>query len=161
MNIKNKANSLMTEFKQFAFKGNIVDMALGVIIGGAFGKIVSSFVANVIMPMVSLVMPSGTNYSEWKLSFHRGTEMVDGVEVAKIIDIPYGLFISEVVSFFVVAIVLFLVLKKFLGFMTQMRKKLKEEEELAPVVEEPAPLPAEQVLLSEIRDLLKEQVKRE
>ena len=161
MNIKNKANSLMTEFKQFAFKGNIVDMALGVIIGGAFGKIVSSFVANVIMPMVSLVMPIGIIYSECKLSFHRGTEIVDCVEVAKIIDIPYGLFISEVVSFFVVAIVLFLVLKKFLGFMTQMRKKLKEEEELAPVVEEPAPLPAEQVLLSEIRDLLKEQVKRE
>lgn len=147
-----KASGLMDEFKSFAFKGNIVDMAVGVIIGGAFGKIVTSMVNHIIMPVVSLVMPNGTNYADWKLVVNRGTEIVDGVEKAKVIEIPYGLFLSEILSFLIIAIVLFFVIKKFLGFMMTMKKK----DEPAPAPAEPPPPPAEQVLLAEIRDLLKE-----
>ena len=149
---KGKASGLMDEFKSFAFKGNIVDMAVGVIIGGAFGKIVTSMVNHIIMPVVSLVMPNGTNYADWKLVVNRGTEIVDGVEKVKVIEIPYGLFLSEILSFLIIAIVLFFVIKKFLGFMMNMKKK----DEPAPAPAEPPPPPAEQVLLAEIRDLLKE-----
>ncbi|HQB64924.1 MAG TPA: large conductance mechanosensitive channel protein MscL [Fibrobacteraceae bacterium] len=149
---KGKASSLMDEFKSFAFKGNIVDMAVGVIIGGAFGKIVTSMVNHIITPFVSLIMPSGTNCADWKLVVNRGTEIVDGVEKAKMIEIPYGLFLSEIVSFLIIAIVLFFVIKKFLGFMMNMKKK----DEPAPAPAEPPPPPVEQVLLTEIRDLLKE-----
>jgi large conductance mechanosensitive channel len=127
-------------------------MAVGVIIGGAFGKIVTSMVNHIIMPFVSLIMPSGTNYADWKLVVNRGTEIVDGVEKAKMIEIPYGLFLSEIVSFLIIAIVLFFVIKKFLGFMMNMKKK----DEPAPAPAEPPPPPVEQVLLTEIRDLLKE-----
>ena len=127
-------------------------MAVGVFIGGACGKIVTSMVNHIIMPVVSLVMPNGTNYADWKLVVNRGTEIVDGVEKAKVIEIPYGLFLSEILSFLIVAIVLFFVIKKFLGFMMNMKKK----DEPAPAPAEPPPPPAEQVLLAEIRDLLKE-----
>lgn len=123
---KGKASSFMDEFKSFAFKGNIVDMAVGVIIGGAFGKIVTSMVNHIIMPVVSLIMPSGTNYADWKLVVNRGTEIVDGVEKAKVIEIPYGLFLSEILSFLIIAIVLFFVIKKFLGFMMNMKKKTNQ-----------------------------------
>lgn len=153
MGIKGRTKGLMDEFKAFAFKGNIVDMAVGVIIGGAFGKIVASLVSNIIMPVVSLVMPNGTNYADWKLVVNRGTEIVEGVEKAKVIEIPYGLFLSEILTFFIVAIVLFFVVKKFLGFMMAMKKA----EEQVPAPAEPPPPPPEQVLLTEIRDLLKQQ----
>lgn len=152
MSIKGKASSLMEEFKSFAFKGNIVDMAVGVIIGGAFGKIVSSMVNNIIMPLVSLLMPSGTDYANWKFVVNRGVEIVDGVEKAKVIEIPYGLFLSEIVSFLIIAIVLFFVIKKFLGFMMNMKK----EEQAPPAPVAPPPPSPEQLLLTEIRDLLKE-----
>lgn len=153
MGIKGRTKGLMDEFKAFAFKGNIVDMAVGVIIGGAFGKIVASLVSNIIMPVVSLVMPNGTNYADWKLVVNRGTEIVEGVEKAKVIEIPYGLFLSEILTFCIVAIVLFFVIKKFLGFMMAMKKA----EEQVPAPAEPPPPPPEQVLLTEIRDLLKQQ----
>lgn len=152
MGIKGRTKGLMDEFKAFAFKGNIVDMAVGVIIGGAFGKIVASMVNHIIMPAVSLIMPNGTNYADWKLLVNRGTEIVDGVEKAKVIEIPYGLFLSEILTFLIVAMVLFFVIKKFLGFMMTMKKT----EEPAPAPAEPPP-PPEQVLLTEIRDLLKKQ----
>jgi large conductance mechanosensitive channel len=128
-----KAFSLLDEFKAFAFKGNVIDMAVGVIIGATFGKIVDSFVKNIVMPFLGMLLPGQQGYLGWKL-----------VVGAK--EVPYGLFIGEVVNFLIIAAVLFVFIVKFLGFVTKSREK-----------EAQAPLPAlttEQQLLTEIRDLL-------
>ncbi len=127
-----KAFSLFEEFKQFAFKGNVIDLAIGVVIGAAFGKIIDSLVKNVIMPVVGLLLPSDKGYEHWKL-------VVGDKEV------PYGLFISDLLNFLIVALALFLFIVKFLGWI--MRNK-KEEAALPP------PLTKDQELLTEIRDLL-------
>jgi large conductance mechanosensitive channel len=124
--------SLFEEFKNFAFKGNVVDLAVGVIIGAAFGKIVDSLVKHIIMPLVSVLLPGQQSYLEWKAVMH-GKE------------IPYGLFLGEVVNFLLIAVVIFLFIVKFLGWLM----KTKHEEAAIP----PPPTP-EQVLLTEIRDLL-------
>ena len=136
MDPKQKALTLFDEFKAFAFKGNVIELAVAVIMGVAFGKIVDSLVKHIIMPFISLVIPAQGGYLAWKLTF-------DGK------DIPYGLFIGEVVNFlFVAAAVLFFVVK-FLGWIM----KLKKEEAAAPA---PPPSPTrDQELLTEIRDLLK------
>lgn len=145
MGIKGKATSLLDEFKEFALKGNIVDMAIGVIIGGAFGKIVTSFVNDIVMPCVNALIAAG------------GAEGAgEGLKALTYItasgaQIPYGAFIGNIVDFLIVAIVVFLVMKKFLGFMQNMRKKA--EEEVAPAA--PPEPSAEEKLLTEIRDLLK------
>jgi large conductance mechanosensitive channel len=128
-----KALSLWEEFKQFAFKGNVIDLAVGVIIGAAFAKIIDSLVKNIIMPLVSLAIPSEQSYQSWKL-----------VVGAK--EVPYGLFLGEVVNFLILALVLFLFIVKFLGWV--MRSKKAE----AAV---PPPLTRDQELLTEIRDLLR------
>jgi len=132
MDVSKKAVSLLEEFKGFAFKGNVVDLAVGVIIGGAFGKIVDSLVKSVIMPIIGAILPGEQGYLGWKL-------VVNGK------DIPYGLFIGEVVNFIIVAAALFFVIVKFLGLLI----KKKEVEAAAP----PA-LSKDQELLIEIRDLL-------
>lgn len=128
-----KALSLIDEFKNFAFKGNVIDLAIGVIIGGAFGKIVDSLVKNIIMPLVGLLLPGEQGYLGWKI--------VIGAK-----EVPYGLFIGEVVNFLIVALALFIFIVKFLGWIM----KTKKEEAVAP----PQPT-KDQVLLTEIRDLLK------
>ncbi len=127
------ALSLFEEFKKFAFKGNVVDLAVGVIIGAAFGKIIDSLVKHVLMPLVSLLIPGEKGYLGWKA-------VVNGVEI------PYGLFIGEVVNFLIVALALFLFIVKFLGWLTKAKQ---EEQKLPP------PPTREQELLTEIRDLLK------
>jgi large conductance mechanosensitive channel len=129
-----KAFSLAQEFKAFAFKGNVIDMAVGVIIGAAFGKIIDSFVKNLIMPLLGMLLPGEQGYLGWKI-----------VVGAK--EVPYGLFIGEIVNFLIIATVLFVFIVKFLGFIT----KSKQTEAAAP-----APLTKDQELLSEIRDFLKE-----
>jgi large conductance mechanosensitive channel len=131
----NKVFSLLDEFKHFAFKGNVIDLAIGVIIGASFGKIIDSLVKHVIMPLISLIMPGEKGYMAWKFA-------VNGKEI------PYGLFIGEVVNFIIVATALFIFIVKFLGWLM----KAKAEEAAPP------PLPIvtkEQELLTEIRDLLK------
>jgi large conductance mechanosensitive channel len=125
-----QAFSLLEEFKNFAFKGNVVDLAVGVIIGGAFGKIVSSMVDNVIMPLVGAVMPGDQGYKDWKLPIGNG--------------VPVGLFLADVVSFIILAAALFFFIVKFLGWL--MKSKA--------VVAAPEPT-KEEKLLTEIRDLLK------
>jgi len=125
-----QAFSLLEEFKNFAFKGNVVDLAVGVIIGGAFGKIVSSMVDNVIMPLVGAVMPGDQGYKDWKLPIGDG--------------VPVGLFLADVVSFIILAAALFFFIVKFLGWL--MKSKA--------VVAAPEPT-KEEKLLTEIRDLLK------
>lgn len=95
-----KAVSILNEFKAFAFKGNVVDLAVGVIIGGAFGKIVDSLVKNIIMPVIGSIVPGEQGYMGWKF-------VVNGKEI------PYGLFIGEVVNFLIVAAALFFFIVKF------------------------------------------------
>jgi len=130
--------SLASEFKEFAMKGNVVDMAVGVIIGAAFGKIVSSLVANVIMPPLGMAL-SGVNFTD--LVANIGTAP-DG----KPIVVKYGEFIQTIIDFVIIAFVLFLALKGI--------NRLKKP---APAAAPAAP-PREEVLLEEIRDLLKKQV---
>lgn len=127
--------SLLDEFKNFALKGNVIDLAVGVIIGAAFAKIVDSLVKHVVMPLISLVVPSEQSYLGWKL-----------VVGAK--EVPYGLFLGEVVNFLLVAAALYLFIVKFLGYVMRTKKA----EAAAP----PAPS-KEELLLAEIRDLLKQQ----
>ena len=146
MGIKGKAASLLEEFKAFAFKGNIVDMAIGVIIGGAFGKIVTSFVNDIVMPSVTAIIAMGG-----------GKDAGEGLKAlafttAEGVTIPYGNFIGGIIDFLIVAIVVFIVMKKFLGFMQNMRKKEEEAPAAPPAPPEPS---AEEKLLTEIRDLLK------
>jgi large conductance mechanosensitive channel len=131
---KRQAFSLLEEFKNFAFKGNVIDLAVGVIIGAAFGKIVDSLVKQIIMPLISVVMPGDQSYVSWKW-------VINGKEV------PYGQFLGEVVNFLIVALVLFFFIVKFLGWVMRFKK---EEAAAAP----PA-LTKDQELLAEIRDLLK------
>jgi len=129
------ALSLFDEFKNFALKGNVIDLAVGVIIGGAFGGIVKSLVQNIIMPLVSIIMPSEHGYTEWVLAVpHTGKA------------VPYGLFLGDVMNFLILALVLFLFIVKFLGWILRTKKE-------AP----PPPLTKDQELLVEIRDLLKSQ----
>jgi large conductance mechanosensitive channel len=131
-----KAFSLFEEFKNFAFKGNVIDLAVGVIIGAAFGKIIDSLVKNIIMPFIGLFMPGDQGYAGWKW-------VVKGVEI------PYGLFIGEIVNFLIVALALFIFIVKFVGWIM----KSKQEEAAAPAP--PPPPTKDQELLTEIRDLLK------
>jgi large conductance mechanosensitive channel len=128
-----KAFSLLEEFKTFAFKGNVIDLAVGVVIGTAFGKIIDSLVKNLLMPLAGLVMPSEQGYAEWKIEVGEKT-------------VPYGLFISEVLNFLIVAMVLFLFIVKFLGWV--MNVKLQDASKAKPLTKD-------QELLTEIRDLLK------
>lgn len=128
-----RAFSLLDEFKAFALKGNVIDLAVGVIIGAAFGKIVDSLVKQILMPLVGVVMPGRQGYLDWKW-------VINGKEI------PYGLFLGEVVNFVIVALALFLFIVKFLGWLMRTRK-----EEVAVV----PPLTKDQELLAEIRDLLK------
>jgi len=131
LNPTKKAFSLFDEFKKFAFKGNVIDLAVGVIIGAAFGAIVKSMVDNILMPLIALILPGDKGYLAWE---YRG--------------IAYGKFIGEVINFLLVALALFLFIVKFLGWLMKSKK-----EEAA----EPPPLTKDQELLTEIRDLLKKQ----
>jgi len=135
--------SFVKEFKDFAMRGNVVDLAVGVIIGGAFGKIIASLVADIIMPPIGLLL-GGTNFADLKLEM-KPAEIVDGVQKAAV-TLNYGNFLQVTVDFLIVAFVIFL----FIKGLNKLTAKNKVEEVVAP----PAPS-TEEVLLSEIRDLLK------
>ena len=128
----------MKEFREFAIKGNVVDLAVGVIIGGAFGKIVASLVENVLMPPIGMLL-GGLDFSSMAITLKAGVGDV------KPVMLKYGLFMNSMVDFLIIAFVLFMVIK---GINAMKRKK-----EEAPAA--PAPPPAQEVLLTEIRDLLK------
>ena len=130
---------MMSEFKQFAMKGNVVDMAVGIIIGAAFGKIVSSFVGDVIMPPLGVII-GGVDFSS--LAF----TLKEAAGDAAAVTINYGKFIQTVFDFTIVAFAIFMAIKA----MNSLKKK-EEEKPAAP----PAPS-KEEVLLAEIRDLLKQ-----
>ena len=134
LDARKKASSLFEEFKKFAFKGNVVDLAIGVIIGAAFGAIVKSLVEDIIMPLIGLIMPGDKGYEGW---------------VWQVGDkpIPYGKFLGSVVNFLIIALVLYVFIVKFLGWIM----KSKQEQ-----VAVPPPPTRDQELLMEIRDLLKQ-----
>lgn len=138
-------SSFLQDFKAFAMKGNVVDMAVGVIIGGAFGKIVSSIVADVIMPPLGLLI-GGVNFTDLKWVL-KSADVVNGEEVAAV-TLNYGNFLQATFDFLIIAFSIFL----FVKLIVKLTEKKKEEEtQVAP----PAPT-KEEVLLTEIRDLLKE-----
>ena len=130
--------SMMSEFKDFAMKGNVVDMAVGIVIGGAFGKIVSSFVADVLMPPIGLLL-GNVDFSDLAVTLRAAADGADAVLL------KYGSFIQTVVDFTIIAFAIFMVVKA----MNTMKKK----EAAAPTT---PPVPSKQeVLLTEIRDALK------
>jgi large conductance mechanosensitive channel protein len=131
------------EFKEFAMRGNVMDMAVGVVIGGAFGKIVSSLVADVFMPLIS-VITGGINFTHWKLVLKDA--VMDGANVVTPeVSINYGTFIQVTFDFIIIAFAIFLVIKAI--------NKLKKKEVEEPAA--PAAPPEDIQLLTEIRDLLK------
>ena len=136
----------INEFKQFAVKGNAVDMAVGVIIGGAFGKIVSSIVNDIIMPPIGWLI-GGVNFSD--LKFPLPAVDIAGLEKMQPATINYGSFIQTIIDFTIIAFCVFLLVK---GINKLARKKAEEPKQETP----PAPS-KEELLLTEIRDLLKEQ----
>ncbi len=135
------------EFKEFAFKGNVLDMAIGVIIGGAFGKIVSSLVNDVFMPLIGM-LTGGVNFSTLKLVMSPAEVNTAGEVVKEEAAILYGSFIQNVVDFLLIAVCIFI----FVKLISKMRWKKIEE----PVVEVAA-APTSEELLAEIRDLIKAQ----
>ena len=130
--------SMLAEFKEFAIKGNVVDMAVGIIVGAAFGKIVSSFVKDVIMPPIG-VMLGGVNFTDLSYTIQ------EAIGEAPAVAIKYGAFIQTIVDFTIVAFAIFIAVK--------VMNNLKKKEQEAPA-EEPKPS-NEELLLTEIRDLLK------
>lgn len=153
MSAPEKAKGFMGEFKAFIARGNVLDMAVGVIIGGAFGKISTSLVNDVIMPLIS-VLTGGVDFSNWKIVLKAAVAGADGaIDASTEIAIRYGAFLATILDFLIIAFAVFLMLKAINGF----HDKLKKAEEEAPA-KEPAPpeLSNEEKLLTEIRDLLKE-----
>ncbi|MDE5624797.1 MAG: large-conductance mechanosensitive channel protein MscL [Muribaculaceae bacterium] len=150
----------LTEFKEFAMKGNVVDMAVGVIIGGAFGKIVSSLVNDVIMPLVTLVT-GGVNFTDKKIILRHMTDGNGDVITQQVADqltaagqtvnpevyLTWGVFVQSIVDFLIIAFCIFVAIR----FMNKLKKSTKEEEAA------PAEPTKEEALLTEIRDLLKAQ----
>lgn len=130
--------SMMKEFKDFAMRGNVVDMAIGIVLGAAFGKIVSTFVSSVLMPPIGLLL-GGQDFSQYMIVLKEATAEAEAVAIS------YGTFLNTVIDFVIIAFAIFLVVKG----MNKMKKK--EEEKPAPP---PAPT-KEEVLLTEIRDALK------
>ena len=133
------------DFKEFALKGNVVDMAVGVIIGGAFGKIVTSIVSNIIMPPIGVLL-GGVDFTDLKVTLKEA--VTEGENVTEAVTLNYGQFIQDVVDFLIIALCIFLMIKGI----TKLTAK-KEE----PAPEAPAEPSNEEKLLTEIRDLLKKQ----
>ncbi len=139
----------LNEFKEFAMRGNVVDMAVGVIIGAAFGKIVTSLVNDIIMPVVG-VLTGGTNFSEYKWVIKEG--VTQGTEViTPEVAVTWGAFIQTIVDFLIIAFCIFVAIK-FINKLS--RKKEAEPEPAAPAG------PTQEELLTEIRDLLRKDVEK-
>ncbi len=135
----------ISEFKDFAMRGNVVDMAVGIVIGGAFGNIVSSFVSDVIMPPIGMLL-GGVDFNDLKVVMKQA--VIEGGEVvAPAVSINYGSFINTIIDFLLIALAIFAVIK----FMNKMKK----QEEPAPEPEAAPEPTTEEKLLAEIRDLLK------
>ena len=141
-----------SEFKEFAMRGNVIDMAVGVVIGAAFGKIVSSLVDDIIMPLVG-VATGGMNFTDYKLVIQKA--VMEGTEVIKPeVTMNWGAWIQTIVDFLIVAFCIFAMIK----FINNMRKRMEKQQQAEAAAEEAkaAEVSKEEQLLTEIRDLLKE-----
>lgn len=149
MSTKEKASGFISEFKKFIARGNVIDMAVGVIIGGAFGKISTSLVNDIITPVISM-MTNGVEFSDWKLVLKQAVMDADGVtELEKAVSINYGAFLTTILDFLIIAFAVFCMIKAI--------NMVHRKKEAAPAAPPPPPKPsAEEVLLTEIRDLLKD-----
>ena len=154
MSIQEKSHGFFAEFKTFIARGNVMDMAVGVIIGGAFGKISTSLVNDVIMPLIS-VLTGGIDFSNWKIVLKAAVAGADGaIDTSTEIAIRYGAFLATILDFLIIAFAVFLMIKTINGF----HDKMKKQEEAVPAEESAPPEPSnEEKLLTEIRDLLKAQ----
>ncbi len=141
---------LLDEFKQFAMRGNVVDMAVGIIIGGAFGKIVSSFVSDVIMPPLGILI-GGVSFTDLRITIKSQVVDAVGTVLNPAVTINYGNFIQVVFDFIIIAFAIFSMIK----IMNNLNRKKVEEQTPAP----PPPTPADIQLLTEIRDILKKDQK--
>ena len=140
------------EFKAFAMRGNVVDMAVGVVIGGAFGKITTSIVNDIIMPLISM-LTGGVDFSQWKWVLKEAVVDAEGAITSAEVAVKFGSTIAIILDFIIIAFAVFCLVKA----LNSLRRK---EEEPAPAPEpvpEPEPAPTAEDLLAEIRDLLKEQ----
>ena len=144
-----KDTGFFAEFKKFIARGNVMDMAVGVIIGGAFGKISTSLVNDVIMPAVSM-LTGGVDFSAWKIVLKEAVVDASGAEVAAEVAIKYGSFLATILDFLIIAFAVFCLIK----FLNGLHKKKEEAPAAPPAPPEPS---AEEKLLTEIRDLLKDQ----
>ena len=143
-----KTSGFMAEFKQFIARGNVMDMAVGVIIGGAFGKISTSLVNDVIMPAVSM-LTGGVDFSNWKIVLKAAVAGADGViDPATEVAIKYGSFLATILDFIIISFAVFCLIK----FINGLHRKKEEAPAAPPAPPEPS---AEEKLLTEIRDLLK------
>lgn len=136
--------SMLQEFKAFAMRGNVVDMAVGIIIGGAFGKIITSVVNDIIMPPIGILI-GGVDFADLKIVLKQAVVDAAGVETAPAVAINYGLLVNNIINFLIIAFCIFMAIKA----MNSMKKK----EEAAPAAP-PAPT-KEEILLTEIRDALR------
>ena len=135
--VEESGPTLWEQFRNFAFKGNVIDLAIGVIIGAAFSSIVASLVKDIIMPIIGIIMPGEGGYKDWAMT-------VNGSKIT------YGAFLGEVLNFFLVALVLFILVRKVLGAIMKMRK---EETDAVPAMTK------DQELLQDILEQLKKQGK--
>ena len=146
MSKEKKTTGFFAEFRKFVARGNVIDLAVGVIIGGAFSSITNSLVNDIIMPVFSAVL-GGINFSDWKWVLKAATDTTEAITV------NYGAFLSAVLNFFILAFAIFCMVKAINTLHDRMVKKA----EAAPPPPEPS---AEEKLLTEIRDLLREQNQR-
>ncbi len=140
-------SNFLKDFKDFAMKGNVIDMAVGVIIGAAFGKIVSSLVDDIIMPLVG-VATGGINFTDYKWVIQPEVKDAAGEIIAPLVSLNWGNWVQTVVNFLIVAFCIFVMIR----FMSNLRKKKEAE----PAAAAPAGPTKEEALLAEIRDILKE-----
>jgi len=149
-----EAKGFLAEFKEFIARGNVLDMAVGVIIGGAFGKISTSLVNDMIMPVISM-LTGGIDFSGWKLVLKEAVVNVStGAEEVAAVSINYGTFLATILDFLIIAFAIFCLIKAVNRFHRKQEETLLEEEEIS---EPPEPSPEEK-LLTEIRDLLKDRI---
>ena len=135
------------EFKQFAMRGNVIDLAVGVVIGGAFGKITTSLVNDIIMPFIS-ILTGGIDFSDWKWVLKEAVLNADGTEAAAAISVNFGNLVAVILDFIIIAFAIFCMIKG----LNKLQRKKEEEPAAPPAPPEPS---AEEKLLCEIRDLLK------
>ena len=148
MSVKEKTSGFFAEFKAFAMRGNVIDLAVGMIIGSSFGKITNSLVNDVIMPLISMIT-GGIDFSEWKWVLKEAVMNADGTEAAAAVSVNFGSLVAVILDFIIIAFAIFCMIKA----LNKLQRKKEEAPAAPPAPPEPS---AEEKLLTEIRDLLRD-----